>query len=134
MVVWLAAAVIGCGGGPSLHGSTWALGDPLVGDDYLTQLEVAPRCTLSFSLEVDQLRWDQACIRNDLPTKIFEAPLDGPGHLYDVSGGAGTSGQWMTRDGDHPALFELWVFPPDPKVTDSHAFNVDQVIPMWRLQ
>lgn len=124
IVVALAA---GCG--PRIEGEVWRLLDPLPGEDLLTQ-----KAGCDLTMQADPagvgLRWPEDCGREDLPTTLSATHGWVSGMAYTPGGGHGTGKGWVTRDGEHPGLKELWVY--DHQVDDPKDYDAVAVLRLVR--
>lgn len=131
-------ALFACSGGADLSVGSWQV-SPLFGDGIADHV---PGCTLAFTIEglgadpqeepvMHALVWDESCGRSDLPDQAgYTARYPGVGRRYVVAGGEGTDAQWLTREGDHPDLFELWVYDPDDDIGPAN-YDTEQVAALW---
>lgn len=117
-------------GGPDLSVGSWTV-SPLVGDGLLAQGD----CDLTFRVHVNEIAWGETCGRSDLPAEVNQnGELSRTGHLYTVGGTSqSTEAEWLTRTGDHPGLYELWVYPFD-QVVNPEDFDADYVAALWAAE
>jgi hypothetical protein len=137
--------LVGCRMGPALEGGTWSL-DGLLPGDVAPQLARAD-CELVVELREEDggdLSWPERCGRQDLPStwrRVDTVPS--AGRVYEVESVTDTTGTfgvgvsdvtqvWLTRPGDHPGLYELWVFPADTEIGGVLEFDADAILWMWR--